>query len=71
MGNDWDGDDEPPPRGMFARPPVEPVTETFVYQDRNHKQFLITRDPLTGLNSSPGEVDEKGWPMLRPTDERE
>lgn len=65
--------DEPPDTGksgLFKRPPVvEPVRFAYVYEGPGNVRFPIVCDPLAGLNSSRGPVDEKGWPILRAADE--
>lgn len=65
MVTEWQGDDVSPYTGkseIFKRPAPE-VREALMYQASGHR-FPIVRDPLTGLNSSQGPVDEKGWPIL-------
>lgn len=69
MGMEWHGDETPytGKSEIFKPEPAVPRAE-IVYSTPEHRQFLIVRDPLMGLNTCQGETDEKGWPILRGSD---
>lgn len=70
MGIEWHGD-EPPYTGkseLFKRAPALPPREPFVYVEPNRRVFEIVYNPLNGLNTCQGPVDEKGWPILKTSD---